>query len=62
MAALDSETVIAIQAGLILGKPWPPAGVADTAATRAMRDEIAAALAALPEGVAPDVPSEWPAP
>jgi hypothetical protein len=59
---VDSDVVIAIETGLILGKPWPPPGVPDDADTRGMRDEIAAAIAALPEGVAPDVPSEWPGP
>ena len=58
---MDSDWVIAIETGLVLGKPWPPPGVPDTPATRTLRDEIAGQIAALPEGVVPDIPSEWPA-
>jgi hypothetical protein len=58
--AVDGDVVVAIETALILGLPWPPAGVRDTAETRAARDRIAASIAALPPGVIPDVPSEWP--
>jgi hypothetical protein len=59
---VDSETVIAIETAVILRLPWPPAGVPDTPATRGMRDQITSEIAALPDGVAPDIPNEWPAP
>ena len=59
---VDSDWVIAIETGIILSRPWPPAGVPDTPATRAMRDEIAAQIAGMPPGVIPEVPAEWPAP
>ena len=49
--------MVAVETGLILGKPWPPPGVPDTPAARALRDQVAAAIAALPAGVIPDVPS-----
>jgi hypothetical protein len=54
---VDSGVVVAVEAGLILGRGWPPPGVPDTAAARALRDDIAASIAALPPGVIPDVPS-----
>jgi hypothetical protein len=59
---VDSEVIIAIETAVILGQPWPPPGVPDTADTRRARDQIAASIAALPDGVTPDVPSEWPGP
>lgn len=48
--------VVAVELGVILGRGWPPPGVPDTAATRALRAAIAAAIAALPPGVIPDLP------
>jgi hypothetical protein len=54
---VDSDVVIAVELGLILGRGWPPAGVPDTAEARALRDAIAVELAALPPGVIPDVPA-----
>lgn len=60
--AVDGDVVTAIQTALVLGKPWPPPGVPDTPANRAVRDEITAAIAAMPPGVTPDVPSDWPGP
>ncbi len=53
----DSDVVTAVELGVILRRGWPPAGVPDTAATRELRDQIAASIAAMPPGVIPDVPS-----
>lgn len=47
---------VAIELALILGRSWPPPGVPDTGAARALRDQIAADLAGLPPGVIPDIP------
>lgn len=48
---------VAVELGVILGRPWPPPGVPDTTATRALHDDIVASVAALPAGIIPDVPS-----
>jgi hypothetical protein len=50
--------VAAITTAVILGRAWPPPGVPDTAATRAVRDKVAADIAAMPPGVIPDIPAD----
>jgi hypothetical protein len=53
----DRVDVVAVELGVILGRGWPLPGVPDTARNRALRDDIRAAVAAMPPGVIPDVPS-----
>lgn len=57
MARMGSSAVIAVARAVILAAPWPPPGVPDTAQARALRDQIAAEIAAMPPGIIPDLPS-----
>jgi hypothetical protein len=49
---------VEILLAVVLGRPWPPPGVPDTPASRALRDGIAADVAAMPPGMIVDVPSD----
>jgi hypothetical protein len=60
---VDTVTAAAIGRAVILGAPWPPADVADTAENRDFRDVVAGQVADLiAAGITPDLPGTWPAP
>jgi len=44
-------------AAIVRGQPYPPPGVADTAASRDLWDRIEAGIAAMPPGVVPGLVS-----
>jgi predicted ABC-type ATPase len=63
-AAADGGTVPADQVtpmylGLLRGEDFPPEGVDDTPAGRAMWDRMSADVQAMPDGVTPDAPHDW---
>ncbi len=60
-AAADAagDTAIAILRALLAGDSYPPPGVTDTPANRALWAETAQAIEDLPGGVIPDIPADW---
>jgi len=59
MAELTSAPSVAMLRALLAGVPYPPPGIPDTPANKAIWDGIAADIDAMPGGVLPDIPADW---
>jgi hypothetical protein len=59
MTAPDGDTAVLLLNAVLNGQDYPPDGVPDTPANKALYAQIAADVDAMPGGVLPDVPSDW---
>jgi hypothetical protein len=57
---MSGADAVAILKALLAGEDYPPAGVADTPASRKLWADIAQSVDDLPAGVIPDIHTDWP--
>lgn len=56
------DDAVRMQRAIMSGGSYPPPGIDDTPGNRALWDEIAADIEAMPDGMLPDLPHDWPEP